>query len=92
MVRKIIFKIPDAPYAMKPHRTKEEMAVLRASILNMVMGGDFTVKEITITLGITHGRASAILREFGYGSMMVSDGERTEIIARRESGKWRKAI
>lgn len=69
---------------MKPRRTKPEIAEMRASILSLVMNCDFTVKEICLTHGVSHPYASAILRGYGYSSMLVSEGEKAEILARRE--------
>lgn len=76
---------------MKPRRTKTEIAEMRASILSLVMNHDFTVKEICLTHGLSHPYASAILREYGYSSMLVSEGEKAEILARRAGGAWRRS-
>lgn len=54
------------------------------------MTGDFTVKEVRFRHGISNCYASSLLRAMGYKAMLVSEGERTEIVARRQSGKLRK--
>lgn len=76
---------------MKPHRTKEEVDALRSAILADALSGDFTVKEIRYRHGISNCYASGILRSLGYKAMLVSEGERTEAIARRTVGAWRKS-
>lgn len=72
---------------MKAHRTKPEVAELRAAVLTTAMTGDFTVKEVRFRHGISNCYASSLLRAMGYKAMLVSEGERTEIVARREAGK-----
>jgi hypothetical protein len=76
---------------MKPHRTHEEVAALKSAILADAMSGDFTVKEIRYRHGISNCYASGLLRTLGYKAMLVSEGERTEILAKRTAGKWRKS-
>lgn len=71
---------------MKPRRTNAKAAEMRWDLQMMLMTSDVTVKQIQAKLDLSHTYVCSILRRYGYSNMLVSERERSAILAVRLSG------